>query len=306
VNSVLVTGSKGFLGSAIVRAIARTLPDFTILNPSRSELDLENLDQVRDYWKLNKPTHLIHAAAFARGLGGNIEAREIAFIRNEAVVRTPLLAALEFGAKSVIFCGTVAEYGFPYAELPLRETSLFDGPPHIGERYYGLAKRGAQTYLAAIDEKWGKISTHALLTNLYGPGDRFDAASGHVIPSMLLNFANARKTDMDSIVLWGVPETTRDFLYVEDAAAALVALLSADADIVNVASGIETSMGEVASLIKEKTKFSGDIHWDASKPIGIPNRSVDISLLKSAITFTPVTLGQGISRTLEVEAWIGQ
>lgn len=303
-ESVLVTGSRGFLGSEVVRNLRETRPDLEILNPGRDVLDLANLDSVREYWSTKRPTHLIHAAAFARGLGGNMDARESAFIRNEAVIRSPLLAALEQGVKSVVFCGTVAEYGFPYSELPLRESNVLKGPPHIGERYYGLAKRNAQPFLQAIDEKFGNISSHVLLTNLYGPGDRFDAEAGHVIPSMLLNFSKAKRGNLPSISLWGLPDTTRDFLYVSDAATAIVSLLGKSVEFVNVASGVETSMEEVARLIKNKVGFTGKIEWDSAKPIGIPRRSIDISLLQATLPFQARSLESGIESTLEVESWI--
>ena len=303
---ILVTGSSGFLGRQIADTL-RLKPGVEVLAPNRSDLDLSDLNSVRAFWQENRPDVLIHAAAFARGLGGNLAAREAAFIRNEEVVRTALLGALEYGVQSVIFVGTVAEYAYPYASLPIREEDIHKALPHSGELYYGLAKRLANPFLEAIRARWGASVVHCYLTNLYGPGDRFDVESGHVVASMLQKIQWAKEQGLDSVALWGSPSTTRDFLYVR-AAAKLIAEHSDqrfdDLLEVNVASGLETTMGELAKEIINVLGFSGDVLWDSTKPTGISNRSVDTEKLSSLAFFQPTKLSDGLAQTASHQGWI--
>lgn len=304
-KTVFVTGSNGFLGSAITAKLG-SVGDLRILAPSRKELDLADLPSVNSYWEINRPDFLIHVAAFARGLGGNLEAKEEAFLKNEEVIRTPLLAALKYGVDKVIFCGTVAEYAYPYDRLPLKEADVSISLPHSGELYYGLAKRLSNQYLEAIRARWGAAVTHTYLTNLYGPGDRFDAESGHVVASMILKLSNAAKNRDKSVDLWGSPATTRDFLFVKDAADAIAGLLGCSPKIlldINVASGTETEMAHLASSIASAVGFDGNIFWDSTKPIGIESRSIDISRLQGLMDFNPRSLAAGIAQTVLTEAW---
>lgn len=305
-SRIMVAGSGGFLGKHVVSQLQRAYPLAELLTPLRSELDLSDQSAVREYWDKEKPDFLIHVAAFARGLGGNLEAKEHAFLSNEAVIRSALLAALEFGVKGVVFCGTVAEYGFPYVELPLREEHLLIGPPHAGEKYYGLAKRNADNYLQAIGDRWSATISHALLTNLYGPGDRYDTNSGHVVASMISKFSSAVSQKSKEVTLWGVPETTRDFLYVEDAARALIELVGLNGGHVNIATGRECTMLRLAETIATATGFSGEIHWDSSMPIGIERRSIDITKISAFTEIDFLGIETGIPRTVTYESVQGQ
>jgi GDP-L-fucose synthase len=162
-----------------------------VLAPSRADLDLSDVPAVRDYWAAHRPTRLVHLAAFARGLGGHLTAREQSFLDNEAVIRGPLVVALEQGVESVFFAGTVAEYGWPYQSLPLREDDVYTGPPHAGESFYAQAKRLAPQYLDAIRDRHGSSITHGLLTNLYGPGANYDPLGSHVLPALIRRFHEA-------------------------------------------------------------------------------------------------------------------
>ena len=305
-KKLFITGGHGFLGTAL-REHLKLSQDYEILSPARDELDLADSQAVFDYWSTHKPDILVHAAAFARGLGGNLAAKEDAFLLNEVLVRAPLLAALKLGVERVVFCGTVAEYAHPYKDLPLKEKDVRSSLPHSGEIYYGLAKRLSNSYLEAISTRWGSSVSHVYFTNLYGPGDRFDPESGHVTSSMLLKFSDSLKTGRNDVKLWGSSETTRDFLYIQDAASAIARLLEYDFDgllELNIASGVETSMGELAKQISKAIDFVGDISWDLGKPIGIQKRSIDVSKLKSIMPWSPKTLSEGLECTISLEPWL--
>lgn len=301
---VLVTGGHGFVGSAVLRYAEVARPEWRVIAPARQEVDWESEPAVRDFWRAAKPDAVIHLAAFARGLGGNIAAGHLAFTSNEVINRNVFLNALEFGVQSFVMGGTVAEYGFPYNAVPLNEAMVLSGAPHAGEAYYSLAKRLATSYLDAIQTRWGTSVSHALLTNMYGPGDRFDAEYGHVVSSMLLTISNAIKAGHESVTFWGKPQTTRDFLFVDDAARALVELVDLNLGHVNVAMGLPTRMDELAESALSALQAGLEIRWDAERPVGIPHRYLDISKLRSAIPFDPMSVAEGLRRTVRHESWL--
>lgn len=301
---LLVTGGQGFVGRSVVRYVSENHPEWTIFAPSRAELDWCEERSVLKYWAKVCPQGLIHLAAFARGLGGNLAAGHNAFVINEAINRNVLLAALEYGVTSIVMGGTVAEYGYPYGRIPLREEEALRGQPHGGELYYSLAKRLSESYLNAIQVRWGSRVSHALLTNMYGPGDRFDRQHGHVVSSMLLSAVDAKRRGERSVTFWGRPETTRDFLYVDDAAEALVQLLNFDLGLVNVASGHPTRMEELSASVIRALRLDLEVLWDSDKPVGIPHRYLDVSKLTSVMHFRPRCLQQGLDETVKSESWL--
>jgi len=303
---VLLTGGSGFLGRHLREAIEKN-HEVQLISPTRQDLDLKDTDAVSQYWRHHRPDVLIHAAAFARGLGGNLSALEKAFILNEQVIRSALLAALEHGVERVIFVGSVAEYAYPYPSLPIREEFALQGLPHAGEVYYGLAKRLADNYLDAIRIRWGAQASHLYLTNMYGPGDRFDTEGGHVVASMMKKIWHQREIGATEVVLWGRPDTTRDFLFAPDAADAisrLLALPNLGEQQINIASGREETMGDLAGHITRLTAFKGSIRWDDSKPIGITSRSVSTERLEALVDFKTTPLAKGLAKTIESQGWL--
>jgi GDP-L-fucose synthase len=278
-NRMLITGADGLLGKRLVEGLRREFPSAELLTPSREELDLVDETAVRAYWEHARPEAVFHLAAFVLGLGGNLAAGATAFTVNARINHNVLLACLEFQPRFTFVAGTVASYKYPYARLPLVEEDAFLDEPHEGEYYYGLAKRAMWPYLQAVGRAGGGATTMALFTNMYGPGDNFNESSGHVVPSLIKRFVEATRAGQNEVMVWGVPDTTRDFLYVDDAVEGLLAALEAKVGVCNISSGRETTMGELVEAITRVTGFEGRVFWDASKPVGIPRRSVDNSRL---------------------------
>lgn len=278
-SRMLVTGADGLLGKRLLAELRHRYPDVQLLAPHRAELDLANDVAVRSYWEAADPDAVFHLAAFVLGLGGNLAAGSTAFTVNASINHNVLLACLESPPKFTFVAGTVASYKYPYARLPLVEEDAFLDEPHEGEYYYGLAKRAMWPYLQAVGRAGGGATTMALLTNMYGPGDNFDDSSGHVVPSLVKRFVEATRAGQHEVMVWGKPDTTRDFLYVDDAVEGLLAALAAKVEVCNISSGRETTMGELVETITRVTGFEGRVFWDSSKPVGIPRRSVDNSRL---------------------------
>lgn len=276
---ILITGAAGLVGSQLAETLAARFPDLYLLTPTRSELDLEDIDAVRKYWTCHRPNGVFHLAAFVRGLGGNLSAGQAAFEVNARINHNVLMAGIEFPPEFFFAAGTVALYGHPYPRLPLTEADAFVGDPHGGELFYSLAKRAMLPYLQAMEVAGGTNTTLGLFTNIYGPRDRFDEVSGHVVPSLVKRFVEAEQLDRSEVVVWGRPDTTRDFMYVQDAIDALLQVIAAKLKICNIASGRERQMGELVDSLRRVTGYRGSVRWDADKPTGIPRRCVDISQL---------------------------
>lgn len=298
---VLVTGATGMLGRVLVEGL-RSLAGDRLLAPPRGELDLGDPAAVVDYWHRHRPRTVFHLAGYVRGILGNMQAGTLPLLENARIQANLLLAALEDPPDSIVVAGTVAAYAYPFVRLPLREDDFWIGQPHSAEGFYAAGKRVAIPYLEGLAQL-GCGTRFAVLTNLYGPYDRFGEQGAHVVPSLVGRFVEARRSGANSVVVWGKPETTRDFLHSADAARFLVDLaVTAARDrgyaAVNVASGVETTMGELVETIDRAAGFGGPVRWDADAPIGIPRRSLDVTRLQSISDHRPLPLAEGISATV--------
>lgn len=299
-SPVVVTGAGGLLGSHLVAELGMRFPACQLLTPNRQELDLENGNSVLNYWQEQRPHGVFHLAAFVLGLGGNLSAGVTAFAANARINHNVLMASLSFPPQFLFAAGTVASYPYPYPRLPLVEEDAFLSEPHQGEYYYGLAKRAILPYLQALSKSGGTNTILGLFTNMYGPGDNFNEVSGHVIPSLVKRFVEAQRVGQAEVLVWGSPDTTRDFLYVKDAVSGLLLTLGSGLDLCNIASGHEITMGELVETLCRVTDYQGAVIWDASKPVGIPRRSVDISrLTKIGGGAAPTPLADGLRATVE-------
>jgi GDP-L-fucose synthase len=298
---ILVTGAGGLLGKALVTELASRAPAAELLTPTRSELDLTLRDAVSRYWASKQPDAVLHLAAYVLGLGGNLAAGAKAFSANADINHNVLMACLATRPRILFAAGTVASYRYPYDRLPLVEEDAFLDEPHSGEYFYGLAKRAAWPYLQAFSKAGSVSATMGLFTNLYGPGDNFDESSGHVVPSLVKRFVDTQRSGAAEVLVWGRADTTRDFLFVRDAAKGVLAAVDGHLPLCNISSGRETTMSQLVDAIVAATGYCGSVFWDDTKPTGIPRRWVDNSrLLDVAADFRFTPLEVGVAETV---AW---
>ena len=302
--SLLVTGSSGLLGASVVSTIRDLGWDkkFNILTPSSQQLDLTSENETASYFMVHQPEVVVHLAAKVMGLRGNMDNQIQSMRQNSRINESIFLAATKFPPSRIFFAGTVASYAFPYHSLPLREEHFLGGDVHSGEFGYAWAKRSAYPWLRLLSEELGVSWTYALFTNLFGPNDRFAGPHTHVIPALIQKaFETKQGNGSNSLNVWGHPEVTRDFLFAPEAArASLIALENSSQEglIVNIASGVETSMKNVAESIANHFEI-GNVAWDSDKPIGVPKRSMDIEKL-SSFGFRPkVDLHAQLGKTIQ-------
>jgi GDP-L-fucose synthase len=293
---VLVTGGGGFLGSHLVERLRADGHD--VFAARRADYDLTRWDDAARMFRDTRPDRIFHLAGEVGGIGANRANPGRFWYANLMMGAHVLELARETGVDKLVIVGTVCAYP-KYAPVPFREDDLWNGYPEETNAPYGVAKKsiliGAQSYR----EQYGLNSIFLLPANLYGPRDNFDLKTSHVIPDLIRKMLESR----DRVVLWGDGSPTREFLYVEDCVEGLV--LAGDrydgADPVNLGTGEETPIRELAELIGELTGFDGEIEWDTSMPNGQPRRSLDASRARELFGFEARTpLREGLERTI---AW---
>jgi GDP-L-fucose synthase len=297
---VLLTGGAGFLGSAVRRRLEEHGCDVCV--PRSREYDLRLESEVDRVYRDMQPTVVIHAAAVVGGIGYNRDAPASIFDDNARMNLFLLSKAREHGARKFVGIGTICAYPKTPPSIPFREEELWHGYPEETNAPYGFAKKLLLVQGQAYAQQYGYNATHLLVVNLYGPGDNFDEASSHVIPAMVRRFMEARDDGRDEVVCWGDGTPTREFLYVEDGARAIVraASLYDSPAPVNIGSGYEISMRALAETIADVVGYTGTIAWDTSKPNGQPRRLLDTSRAASEFGFRAETpFRDGLCRTVE-------
>ncbi len=294
---VLVTGGWGMLGKALRQELATQ--GFTrVYTPRRSELELLDTKATSTYFSQLRPNYVFHLASVVFGLLGNQRNQIKAISENTILNHNVLLAAAEAGVSKLFFAGTVASYPFPFPRLPLTEDMLWQGSPHSGEFGYAHAKRHALAYLEVFSKEAGMEFLYGLLTNLYGPEDRFDDQNGHVIPS-LIKKTDAAKANGSDFSVWGDGAATRDFMYTQDAARAIMIAFEAGCGIANICSGQSVSIREAVAALVAAARFEGNIVWQLDKPVGVPARTVSDAVLQN-LGFKPrVGIEDGMRLTWE-------
>jgi GDP-L-fucose synthase len=301
---ILLTGGGGFLGGFIAAELQRRNPA-ALFTPRATELDLRDASAVRAYLATNRPNMVIHAAAVVGGIGAN-RLHPGRFFYDNAVMGLHLIEESRLAGVDKFVClGTICAYP-KHTPIPFREEELWNGYPEETNAPYGLAKKMLLVQLQSYRQEYGFNGIFLLPVNLYGPRDNFDLETSHVIPAMIRKFIEARERGERQVVLWGDGSPTREFLYVEDAAAGVVAAAERydGADPVNVGRGEEIAIRDLARLIADATRYTGDIVWDATKPNGQPRRMLDVSRAEREFGFrATTTFESGLAKTIAWYEW---
>jgi len=297
---VVVTGGAGFLGACVVEALVERggPPPFV---PRSREYDLRREADIVRMLEASGPDIVIHLAAVVGGIGANRENPGRFFYDNLMMGAQLIEQARLRGVAKLVAVGTVCSYP-KFAPVPFREDDLWNGYPEETNAPYGLAKKMLLVQSQAYRQQYGFNSIFLLPVNLYGPGDNFDPKTSHVIPALIKKCVDASEAGLDEIVVWGTGSATREFLYVEDAAEAIV--LAAErydgAEPVNLGAGHEISIRELVHLIAKLTSFEGRIVWDASKPDGQPRRLLDTTRAEKHFGFRARTSFEvGLRQTID-------
>jgi GDP-L-fucose synthase len=286
---VLITGGHGFLGRHLVDVFRRQgVTDLSL--PRRQEVDLRDSIQTNEMIRRQRPEVIVHLAARVGGIGANAANPGLFFYDNILMGVLLMEAARVYGVAKFVAVGTICAYP-KFAPVPFREEDLWNGYPEETNAPYGLAKKMLLVQGDAYRRQYGFNCIYLLPVNLYGPGDNFDPSSSHVIPAMIRKFLEARDLSAPTVVLWGTGTPTREFLYVRDAADAIFKATSSydDGDPVNIGSGAEISIRDLATMIAEIIGYKGAIVWDATKPDGQPRRSLDVSRARERFGFSATT-----------------
>jgi len=293
---VWVAGHRGMVGSALVRRLKREGAE--ILTVDRDELDLTRQADVEMWLQDKRPQAVFLAAAKVGGILAN-DTRPAEFIRENLMIEANIIhEALQVGVEKLLFLGSSCVYP-KYAPQPIREESLLSGPLEPTNRAYAVAKIAGIELCRAYRRQYGCDFVSAMPTNLYGPGDNFDRVSSHVLPALIAKIHSAKEKGRRSVTIWGSGEPRREFLYVDDCADALVHVMKTYSDIehLNVGSGEDVSIGELAQLIAAAVGFRGHFVNDRSKPDGTPQKLLDNGRLRRLGWQPKTSLNEGIRRT---------
>ncbi len=303
-KAVLVTGGGGFLGSFVVEALQRRGAR-SVFVPRSRDYNLVDREACRRVIADSQPDVIFHLAAKVGGIGANRDNPGL-FLFENAMMGLQLLeeARLANVAKTVV-AGTICAYP-KFAPIPFKEDDLWNGYPEETNAPYGVAKKLLLVQSSAYRDQYAMNSVVVFPVNLYGPRDNFDLRTSHVIPAMIRKCVAARDAGEPTVTLWGDGSPTREFLYVEDAAEGMI--LAAErydsSDPVNLGSGSEISIRDLAQAIATATGFPGTFVWDTSQPNGQPRRQLDVTRARERLGFTAQTsLAQGLERTV---AWYMQ
>ena len=297
--NIYVAGHKGLVGSALVRRI-ENIGKHTWIGATRDELDLCDRNAVFDFIGQHRPDGVIIAAAKVGGIVANRD-YPVEFLSENVQVQTNLMdAAHKFDVENLVFLGSSCIYP-KFAPQPINEDSLLTGPLEETNEAYAIAKIAGVKLVQAYRREFGRKWTSAMPTNLYGPGDNFDPQSSHVLPALLRKFHEASLSGAESVTLWGSGSPRREFLHVDDLAKAVLFLLQGydGATAINVGTGVDLEISELAGLIAQVTGYDGQIDWDSSKPDGTPQKLLDVGRINNLGWTSEITLNQGLRTTYD-------
>lgn len=294
---IYVAGHKGLVGSALVGAIEKH-PDHTWIGKTRSELDLLDRRAVFDFLASEKPDAVIIAAAKVGGIMAN-STYPVEFLSENLQIETNLIdGAHAANIEKLLFLGSSCIYP-KLCPQPIKEEYLLTGPLESSNEPYALAKISGLKLVEAYKKQYGRKWISAMPTNVYGPGDNFDETTSHVLPALIRKFHIAKKAGLKSVTVWGTGTPKREFLYSDDLASACLFLLDeySDDSHINVGTGTDLSIADLAKTIAQVVGYEGGIHFDTSKPDGTPRKLLDVSRLSALGWHSTIELRDGIQRT---------
>jgi GDP-L-fucose synthase len=295
-DTLLITGASGMIGSALVRLLQQE-GFSTLLTPTHSELELRDAASVRAYFTAHKPAYVFHLAARVGGIhANNVYPAEFVY-DNTAMQLNVFEAARTSGVQKILFPGSACTYP-KLAPQPVKEEEFLNGKIEPTNIAYAAAKINGIVMAQSYAKQYGMRVVVPMPTNTYGVGDNFSPESSHVIPALMQRFHTAKTHKAEEVILWGSGKPMREFMYVDDAANALIFLMKMreTADIINVGTGEEISIGDLAQKIAEAVGFEGRIALDVTKPDGAPRKILDSTPLFALGWRPKVSLSEGLRR----------
>ncbi|MDO8554701.1 MAG: GDP-L-fucose synthase [Candidatus Micrarchaeota archaeon] len=297
---ILITGGAGFLGSYVLEQLKKK-GNSEIFVPRSKEYDLVEKEDIIRMLKDATPTVIIHLAAVVGGIGANMQNPGSFFYKNLMMGVQLMEQARLAKIKKFVALGTICAYP-KFAPIPFKEEDIWNGYPEETNAPYGLAKKMMLVQSQAYRQQYGFNSIFLLPVNLYGPRDNFDPDNSHVIPAMIRKFHEAKINNKKEVILWGDGTPTREFLYAEDCAEAIILATEKydESKPVNIGSGEEIGIAKLAALVSDEVGYKGKITWDKGKPNGQPRRKLDVSKAEKYFGFRAKTkFKDGLRKTVE-------
>lgn len=298
-SKIFVAGSNGMVGSAIIRELEKN-GYHNILKKSSKELDLRNQQAVLSFFELEKPEYVFLAAAKVGGIFANNEYPADFLYDNLMIQNNVIHAAHLFKVKKLLFLGSSCIYP-KFAQQPIKEEYLLTGVLEPTNEAYAIAKIAGVELCKFYKKQYGCNFISAMPTNLYGINDNFDLQNSHVLPALLRKFIEAKQSNAQNVTIWGSGTPMREFLFVDDLASACLFLMNAynDFETINIGTGEDVTIKELAETIQKTVGFEGKLVFDATKPDGTPRKLLDVSKINNLGWKHKVNLQQGIEKTLD-------
>ncbi|MDA0986439.1 MAG: GDP-L-fucose synthase [Bacteroidetes bacterium] len=298
-SKIYIAGHTGLVGSAIVRKLESDGYN-NLIYKTHSELDLINQQEVENFFIKEKPEYVFLAAAIVGGINANNTRRGEFIYSNLQIQCNVIHSSYKNNVKKLCFLGSSCIYP-KFAPQPMKEEYLLDGKLEETNEPYAIAKIAGIKMCESYNRQFGTNCISVMPTNLYGPNDNFELSGSHVLPALINKFVDAKKNNLSRVIIWGSGSPKREFLYVDDLAAAVIFLMKnySDNEIVNIGTGEDISILELAMLLKNITGFKGEILFDKSKPDGTPRKLLDVTKINKLGWKAKTKLKDGIKKTIE-------
>lgn len=299
-SKIYVAGHNGMVGSSIVRKLTE-LGYTKIITKSRKELDLTNQFQVNHFFHFERPDYVFLAAARVGGIKANDDFRADFIYENIMIQSNIIKASHDSGVKKLLFLGSSCIYP-KYCSQPIKEEYLMTGSLETSNDAYAVAKIAGIKMCQDFNKQYGTNYISVMPTNLYGPNDSYDLNNSHVLPALIRKFHEAKKQNIESVEIWGTGTPMREFLHVDDLADACIFLMDNynDSEIINVGTGKDITIKDLANLIKEIIGFKGRVNFNTEMPDGTPRKLLDVSKINKIGWTSNIKLNDGIIKTYKI------